>query len=73
MAASAVARAIAGHLSDEKVVEELYLSAFSRYPTDAEKTRVLSTMAGPKDADRREVIEDLYWGVLSSKEFLFNH
>ena len=25
------------------------------------------------DAGRRKAIEDLYWSVLSSKEFLFNH
>ncbi len=23
--------------------------------------------------ERRQVIEDLYWSILSSKEFLFNH
>ena len=26
-----------------------------------------------KDAGRREAVEDLYWSVLSSKAFLFNH
>ena len=25
------------------------------------------------NSDRRAVIEDLYWAVLSSREFLFNH
>ena len=23
--------------------------------------------------DRRQLVEDLYWSILSSKEFLFNH
>ena len=59
--------------SDEKVVEELYLSALSRFPTEAEKSRVVAAMNEQKGQDRREVIEDLYWGVLSSNQFLFNH
>jgi hypothetical protein len=27
----------------------------------------------PGTADERVVLEDLFWGVLSSREFLFNH
>ena len=33
----------------------------------------LAGMAAAGAKDRRIVIEDLYWGVLSSREFLFNH
>jgi hypothetical protein len=70
---SIVARLVAEKAPDEKVIEELYLSAFSRFPTDAERARIVAAMHEQKDADRREVIEDLYWGVLSSNQFLFNH
>jgi hypothetical protein len=62
-----------GNTPDEKIVEELYLSALSRFPTDEEKKRVLAALGEQKDQNRREVIEDLYWGVLSSNSFLFNH
>ncbi len=58
--------------SDDKVVEGLYLSALSRYPTDVEKARVLAALQDQQGTDRREVLEDLYWGVLSSNQFLFN-
>ncbi|MDB5289578.1 MAG: hypothetical protein JWL69_819 [Phycisphaerales bacterium] len=64
---------VAANAPDEKIVEELYLSALSRYPTDDEKKRVMAALGEPKDQNRREVIEDLYWGVLSSNSFLFNH
>jgi hypothetical protein len=60
--------------SPEAIVEDLYLRALSRLPTAAESSQlceVLSTAAD--DLDRRIAIEDLYWSVLSSKEFLFNH
>ena len=57
---------------DEKILEDAYLGALSRHPTAAEKKELLPILAGAK-ANRREGIEDLYWSVLSSKEFLFNH
>jgi hypothetical protein len=57
---------------DERIVEDAYLSALGRMPTDAERKRIL-VILGAGGADRRELVEDLYWGVLSSKEFLFNH
>jgi len=56
-----------------RVIEELYLAAFSRYPSDRELTSLLATMNGAPANERRAVLEDVYWGVLSSREFLFNH
>jgi len=68
-----VAWLIEHKVPDDKLIDELYLSALSRYPTEAEKQRILVAMNEQKGQDRREVIEDLYWGVLSSNQFLFNH
>ncbi|MDB5331119.1 MAG: hypothetical protein JWP03_2270, partial [Phycisphaerales bacterium] len=70
---SRVEQWVTANVPDEKIVEELYLSALSRLPTDDEKKRVLAALGEQKDQNRREVIEDLYWGVLSSNSFLFNH
>ena len=55
-----------------KIIEDAYLSALSRYPTAEEKKELLAALAQAKE-NKREVIEDLYWSVLSSKGFLFNH
>lgn len=55
-----------------RIIEELYLSALSRYPTDREMSEYLSLLEEESD-DRRELIEDLFWAVLSSREFNFNH
>jgi hypothetical protein len=55
------------------VIEELYLSALSRYPTDQEVAKLLAATSDDKSTDRRQTIEDLYWAVLSSREFMFNH
>lgn len=62
----------AGH-SDGQLVEEAYLAALSRYPTDNERRETLNVLSETQDADKRVLVEDLYWSLLSSREFLFNH
>jgi hypothetical protein len=64
---------LAAKTPDEGIVEEIYLAALSRYPAAEEKSKLLALLAEAKDAARREAVEDLFWGILSSKEFLFNH
>lgn len=63
---------LAAGTPDEKLIDEVFLSALSRPGTGDEKSRLLAvfTEAG---AEKRQVLEDVYWSVLSSKEFLFNH
>jgi hypothetical protein len=56
-----------------RLIEELYLSALSRYPTDQEIAQLLAATSDAKQSERRLLIEDLFWAVLSSREFLFNH
>ena len=69
-------------LSDRKILDYLFLSAFSRYPTESEKQTILGELekARAKQGSerararaRREPIEDLMWALLTKKEFLFNH
>ena len=59
--------------SDEQIVDEVYLSALARHPTDAERQQTLKVLAETQDANKRELVEDVYWSILSSREFLFNH
>lgn len=63
-------------LSERRIVEQLFLAAYSRYPTVQERDDVLKAMAKPwadKADDREKALEDLMWAMLTSKEFLFNH
>ncbi len=69
-------------LSDSKTIDHLYLSAYCRYPTDAEKQPMLAALRkareAPGSADvqretRRQALEDMMWAALTSKEFLFNY
>jgi hypothetical protein len=63
---------MAAKTADEKLIEDLYLSALTRYPTAAETKELTAVLAEAK-TDRRRAVEDLYWGVMSSNGFLFNH
>ena len=69
-----IEKLVAENAPDERIIEEAYLSALCRPPTEQEKKAILSMLsAAAGDAkQRREVIEDLYWSILSSREFLFN-
>ena len=68
-----IASLLTGGLPNYRIVEDLYLSAFSRYPTDQEMTPLLAALNEAPEKDRRAVLEDVYWAVMSSREFLFNH
>jgi len=63
-------------VGDEKAVRRVYLLALSRSPSEPELKKFKDLMAeAAKDTatTRREVLEDLFWAVLSGREFLFNH
>jgi hypothetical protein len=69
-------------LSDARVIDYLYLSAFSRYPTDAERRVLLDHLqaaeaksapgGSPADA-RQAALRDFTWSMLTSNEFVFDH
>jgi hypothetical protein len=68
-----ISKLIQEKVPDQKIVEELYLGALSREPTSGEKQKMLETLASAEGIDHRAALEDVYWAVLSSKEFLFDH
>lgn len=70
---NAISKLLKAKTPDAKIVNRLYLQALSRYPRAEEKKQILSVLKGVDSKERRTVLEDLYWGVLSSKEFLFQH
>jgi hypothetical protein len=57
--------------ADSVVIEELYLAAFGRQPRPEELKVAQNYIATQRD--RRAALEDLFWALLNSKEFLFNH
>jgi hypothetical protein len=72
-AGSRVGKLLESGASTEAMIEEAYLSALSRYPTEAEKAQLTAAIEGAGADENRAAVEDLFWAVLSSREFLFNH
>jgi hypothetical protein len=60
-------------MSDAAMVDEIYLACLSRYPTKGERTALLALLPEPGDKAEAEIVEDFFWGLMSSREFLFNH
>jgi hypothetical protein len=67
-----VAQLLAMKLTDEQLIDEAYLSSLTRYPRPEEKQTILALWKDSKD-EKRQLVEDLLWSLLSSNEFLFNH
>ena len=53
-----------------ELVESLYLSIYSRRPTEAESKTAVALFEA-EGANRRKVIEDLMWAMLNTPEFVF--
>jgi hypothetical protein len=60
-------------MSDAALLDEVYLSCLARFPTERERTEFLAQLPDRGSADERVVLEDVFWAVMSSREFLFNH
>jgi len=56
-----------------KIIEETYLLTLTRAPTVRELEKATALLATAQPEDRRTTLEDLFWSLMSSKEFLFNH
>jgi hypothetical protein len=68
-----ISRQLAAKMMPERIIEDAYLSALSRYPTETERERMLKASSEAKETELRPLVEDMYWALLSTKEFLFNH
>ncbi len=72
-AGNRIERLLKENASDAAIIEEAYLCSLSRLPTANESSRLSEILAQTPPGERRAALEDLFWGLLGSKEFLFNH
>ena len=68
-----IAKFVEANTPDAEIIDTAYLSALSRFPNASEKERLLSLLTETPAAEKRQVIEDLFWSIFTSKEFLFQH
>ncbi|MCY2970482.1 MAG: DUF1549 and DUF1553 domain-containing protein [Planctomycetota bacterium] len=55
----------------EEILNEIYVRCLSRMPSADEKTKVLALVNAEKD--KKQVLEDAFWAVLNTREYMFNH
>jgi len=60
-----------GKKSPSALVDELYLLAYGRFPTDTERAAAVKRFTKP-NATRRSAAEDLMWALINTPEFVFN-
>jgi hypothetical protein len=60
-------------VSNEAILEELYLRAFGRFPLSAERDFWESALPVGNSAERTAALEDCVWSLLNSREFTTNH
>ncbi|MFG0333219.1 MAG: DUF1553 domain-containing protein, partial [Maioricimonas sp. JB049] len=63
----------AAGMSDATLLDEIYLTCLARYPTQKEQEELLAMLPEPGTGDERLVLEDIFWAIMTSREFLFNH
>ncbi len=56
-----------------ELVDQAWLLALSRSPTEAERKPFEEMLTAASPEERRSVVEDMYWSLLTSREFLFRH
>ncbi|MBW3538866.1 MAG: DUF1549 domain-containing protein [Planctomycetes bacterium] len=55
----------------EQIIEELYIRCLSRKPLPEELSALMQNLA--ETDNKQQVLEDVFWALLNSREFLFNH
>ena len=56
---------------DKSAIEQIYLATLSRSPTTEEQGSITAAFEG--NEQREETFRDLFWALLNTKEFAFNH
>ncbi len=56
-----------------QIVEQMYLRAVSRAPTPVELKNLTDAVNAAPPATKQQSLEDVFWALLNSREFMFNH
>jgi hypothetical protein len=64
-------KAMLNEQDDDNVTEELFLTTLGRSSNSGEKAAIQKALA--TGAARAEVYADVFWALLNTKEFAFNH
>ena len=66
-----IAQMLKAHQKPVEIIDMLYLRSLGRTPSPSERQKLLALTAG-HETDRK-VYDDIFWALLNSTEFAFNH
>jgi hypothetical protein len=66
-----VPRLLAGGLTPTAVLDDLFLRCYCRLPTERERQETIALVL--QSPDPRQALDDVFWALLNSPEFVFNH
>jgi hypothetical protein len=66
-----VAKRLKDEVPPERIIEELYVRCLTRKPTPPEAEKLTKIVAEQKDPQK--ALEDVFWALLNTREFMFNH
>ncbi|MFN5104440.1 MAG: DUF1549 and DUF1553 domain-containing protein [Planctomycetota bacterium] len=58
-------------LTPDAIIDRIYLRCLSRKPTESERARLMQLISESANPDQG--LHDVFWAVLNSREFIFNH
>ena len=66
-----VANLLAQEKTTDQIVSELYLRTLGREPLETEWAAIRAAIN--EQEDKKSALEDIFWALLNSREFVFNH
>ena len=66
-----VATRLGEEVPHEKIIEEIYIRCMTRKPTEKELTNLMELVS--LEENKQQALEDVFWALLNSREFVFNH
>ena len=70
-AGNLVGKRLAEKKAPGDIIDEMFIRCLSRTPLPAEKSQLASVVIGQTDMKR--ALDDVFWALLNSREFMFNH
>jgi len=70
-AGNLVGKMLADKRPPNQIVETIYLRALSRSPNQEELKKLLASVEA--NPNKQQALEDIFWAVMNSREFMFNH
>jgi hypothetical protein len=67
----AIKRMLEAGRTPEQIIETIYIRSLARKPTPEETQKLMAVVSG--EPSPQKGLEDVFWAVLNSREFLFNH